>query len=118
MAARSGPDSRNEPKSTIRPPMRVCSCCAKPYVANGERSSTVIEIEVKAHTRRTVRPRWRRSCDCASSPLEVSAPPVPRLFPRTPYAISFWARFVFEHCACQRMTLCVPHVRFPVGGEC
>ena len=81
---------------------RVCSCCAKPYVANGERSSTVIEIEVKAHTRRTVRPRWRRSCDCASSPLEVPAPPVPRLFPRTPYAISFWARFVFEHCACLR----------------
>ena len=81
---------------------RVCSCCAKPYVANGERSSTVIEIEVKAHTRRIVRPRWRRNCDCASSPLEVSAPPVPRLFPNTPYGISFWARFLFEHCACFR----------------
>ena len=39
------------------------------------------------HTRRIVRPRWRRNCDCASSPLEVSAPPVPRLFPRTPYGI-------------------------------
>ena len=81
---------------------RVCSCCAKPYVANGERSSTVIEIEVKAHTRRIVRPRWRRNCDCASSPLEVSAPPVPRLFPNTPYGISFWARCLFEHCACFR----------------
>ena len=53
---------------------RVCSCCGKPYVANGERSSTVIEIEVKAHTRRIVRPRYRRGCDCASSPLEVTAP--------------------------------------------
>ena len=90
-------EEHNRPKDA-----RVCSCCAKPYVANGERSSTVIEIEVKAHTRRIVRPRWRRSCDCASSPLEVSAPPVPRVFPRTPYAISFWARFVFEHCACLR----------------
>ena len=64
---------------------RLCSCCGKPYVANGENSSTVIEIEVEAHARRIVRPRWRRGCDCASSPLEVSAPPVPRLFPRTPY---------------------------------
>ena len=90
-------EEHNPPKDA-----RVCSCCAKPYVANGERSSTVIEIEVKAHTRRIVRPRWRRNCDCASSPLEVSAPPVPRLFPRTPYGISFWARFLFEHCACFR----------------
>ena len=81
---------------------RVCSCCGKPYVTNGENSSTVIEIEVKAHTRRIVRPRWRRGCDCASSPLEVSAPPVPRLFPRTPYGTSVWACFLFERYACLR----------------
>ena len=74
----------------------------KPYVANGENSSTVIEIEVKAHTRRIVRPRWRRGCDCASSPLEVSAPPVPRLFPRTPYGTSVWACFLYERYACLR----------------
>ena len=61
----------------------VCSCCGKPYVANGERSSSVIEIEVKAHIRRIVRPRYRRGCDCTSSPLEVTAPPPARLFPRT-----------------------------------
>ena len=86
-------DRRNPPKDA-----RVCSCCAKPYVANGERSTSVIEIEVKAHTRRIVRPRWRRGCDCASSPLEVTAPPVPRLFSGTPYGTSVWARFLFEHC--------------------
>ena len=34
--------------------------------------------------------------------MEVSAPPVPRLFPRTPCGTSFWARFLFEHCACLR----------------
>ena len=34
--------------------------------------------------------------------MEVSAPPVPRLFPRTLYGTSFWARFLFEHCACFR----------------
>ena len=81
---------------------RVCSCCGKPYVANGELSSTVIEIEVKAHIRRIVRPRYRRGCDCASSPLEVAAPPVPRLFPRTPYGITVWARILFERFACFR----------------
>ena len=90
-------ERRNPPKDA-----RVCSCCGKPYVANGERSTTVVEIEVKAHTRRIVRPRWRRGCDCASSPLEVTAPPVPRLFPGTPYGTSVWARFLFEHSACLR----------------
>ena len=90
-------ERRNPPKDA-----RVCSCCGKLYVANGERSTTVIEIEVKAHTRKIVRPRWRRGCDCASAPLEVTAPPVPRLFPATPYGTSVWARFLFELCVCLR----------------
>ncbi len=65
-------------------------------------SLRVIEIEVKAHIRRIVRPRYRRGCECASSPLEAIAPPVPRLFSGTLFGTSFWARFLFEHCACLR----------------
>ena len=80
----------------------VCSCCGKPYVANGERSSSIIEIAVKAHIRRIVRPRYRRGCDCVSSPPEVIAPPPARLFPRTPYGTSVWARILFERFACLR----------------
>ena len=80
----------------------MCSCCGKPYAANGERSTTVVEIEVKAHTRRIVRPRWRRSCDCASSPFEVTAPPVARLFDNTPYGISVWVCILFERFVCCR----------------
>ena len=90
-------ERRNPPKAA-----RTCSCCAKPYVANGERSTSLIEIEVKAHIRRILRTRWRRGCDCASSPLEVTAPPPARLFDNTPYGISVWTRFLFEHCACLR----------------
>ena len=90
-------ERHNPPQSA-----RVCSCCGKPYFANGELASSIIEIEVKAHIRRIVRPRWRRGCDCASSPLEVAAPPVPRLFPRTPYGTSVWARILYERFACFR----------------
>ena len=90
-------DKRNPPKDA-----RVCSCCGKPYVANGEHISTIIEIEVKAHKRRIVRPRWRRGCDCPSSPLEVTAPPPLRLFARTPYGISVWACFLYERYASLR----------------
>ena len=81
---------------------RVCSCCGKPYVANGARVSSIVEIEVAAHKRVIRRPRWRRRCDCASSPTEVSAPPAPRLFAGTPYGTSVWARFLFERYACFR----------------
>ena len=81
---------------------RTCPCCGEPYVPNGERSATVIEIQVKAHVRKIVRGRWRRGCDCASSPREVIAPPEPRLFPGTLYGTTVWARFLFEACASLR----------------
>ena len=90
-------ERRNPPKA-----VRTCSCCGKPYVANGERSTSLVEIEVKAHIRRILRTRWRRGCDCASSPLEVIAPPPARLFDNTPYGVGVWTHFLFEHCACLR----------------
>ena len=98
---RPGLDERTEEHN---PPPDACVCgrCGQPYAPNGAEESTLVEIEVKAYKRVIRRPRWRRTCECASSPMEVSAPPVPRLFPRTLYGISFWARFLFEHCACFR----------------
>ncbi len=81
---------------------RVCSDCGKPYVANGSDTSELIEVSVKAHTRVIARPRWRRSCDCAAAPPEVSAPPVARLFANTPCGTSVWARFLYERYACLR----------------
>ena len=98
---RPGLDERREEHN---PPPDECGCrqCGRPYVPNGAEESSLVEIEVKAHKRVIVRPRWRRSCECPSSSVETTAPPVPRLFPRTPYGISFWARFLFEHCACFR----------------
>ena len=98
---RPGLDERTEEHN---PPPDACVCgrCGQPYAPNGAEESTLVEIEVKAYKRVIRRPRWRRTCECASSPMEVSAPPVPRLFPRTLYGTSFWARFLFEHCACFR----------------
>ena len=84
------------------PDALICSCCGEPYVANGERCSSVIEIAVKAHVRRIVRPRYRRGCNCPSSPPEAIAPAPVRLFARTPYGISVWARILYERFACFR----------------
>ena len=94
-----------EERTEVRNPpagARVCACCGQPYVANGARVSRIVEIEVSAHKRVIHRPRWRRRCDCASSPVEVSAPPAPRLFAGTSFGTSVWARFLFERYACFR----------------
>ena len=79
-----------------------CPCCGKLYWENGFHNSEVIELQVRAHTRVIRRNRFLRACTCSSSPREVSAPPLPRLFTNTPYGISFWACFLFERYACHR----------------
>ena len=80
----------------------ICACCGQPYAANGVEESTLVEIEVKAHKRVISRPRLRRTCACASSPMEVSAPPVARLFDDTLYGITVWTCFLYERYACFR----------------
>ena len=98
---RPGLEERSE---ELDPPADACVCgeCGLPYAPNGAEESTLVEIEVKAHKRVIGRPRWRRSCDCASSPMEVMAPPAPRLFPGTLYGTSVWACFLFERFVCRR----------------
>ncbi len=91
-------------KETRDPPedARICPRCGKPYVANGERRTTLFEIDVEACERTIVRSRWRRACDCASAPREVAAPPAVRLFETTPYGISVWTCMLYERFVCCR----------------
>lgn len=86
---------------------RTCPGCGKPYAAVGVEQSALVEIEVRAHRRVIRRPRWRRTCGCASSPAEVSAPPPPRLFANTAYGTSVWSRVLYERYACLRPLQCV-----------
>ena len=67
---RPGLDERTEEHN---PPPDACVCgrCGQPYAPNGAEESTLVEIEVKAYKRVIRRPRWRRTCACASSPMEV-----------------------------------------------
>lgn len=81
---------------------RVCAGCGKPYAAVGTQRSALLEIEVRAHRRVIHRGRWRRTCECATAPVEVAAPPVPRLFPNTSYGTSVWSRVLYERYACRR----------------
>ena len=98
---RPGLRQKTEPRD---PPedARVCPRCGKPYAANGERCTTLFEIDVEAYENTIVRSRWRRGCDCPSAPREVTAPPVARLFDTTPYGISVWTCMLYERFVCCR----------------
>ena len=98
---RPGLRQKTEPRD---PPedARVCPRCGKPYAANGERCTTLFEIDVEAYENTIVRSRWRRGCDCPSAPREVTAPPVTRLFDTTPYGISVWVCMLYERFVCCR----------------
>ena len=98
---RCGLEERIEERS-LGAAARRCSGCGKPYAAVGVEESALVEIEVRAHRRVIRRRRWRRSCRCASSPAEVSAPPAPRLFANTAYGASVWSRVLYERYACLR----------------
>ena len=82
---RPGLEERTEVQN---PPVdaRACSCCGRRYAATGAEQSTLVEIEIRAHKRVIRRPRWRRTCDCASSPVEVSPPPCRGCLPTRPMA--------------------------------
>ncbi len=71
-----------------------CLTCGLPYLRNPglDEQSDVIEVEVQAHTRRYHRPAYTRNsgCRCDETPTIITAPPPPRLIPRSPYGVSFW----------------------------
>ena len=71
-----------------------CPCCGLPVVPRPglDEVSEIIEIDVKAYTRRIHRPAYVRNpgCHCADTPTVMIAPPPPRLIPRSPYGVSFW----------------------------
>ncbi len=50
----------------------------------GVETCDIIEIQVQAHMRRIKRPRYQTTCGCAQLPSIVTAPPAPRVLPKSP----------------------------------
>ena len=75
-----------------------CPQCGLPHLRNPalDEHSEVIEVEVSAHIRRYARPAYTRNpgCTCEDTPAIVTAPPPPRLIPRSNYAVSFWVEVI------------------------
>jgi transposase len=79
---------------------KCCPCCGLSRIPRPalDETSDVIEVEVQAYIRRLHRPAYVRNpgCQCADVPAVVTAPPPPRLIPRSPYAVSFWVEILLS----------------------
>lgn len=72
----------------------ACPHCGLPYRRTPalDEESAVIEVQVRAYTRRINRCAYTRNpgCCCDNTPAVISAPPPARLIARSPFAVSFW----------------------------
>jgi transposase len=82
-----------------------CGCCGRPFApVSGTEDSTILEIEVKAHRRLIRRHRYRPTCDCGAHPGLVTAPPAPRVIPKSILGVSLLVEFLMDKYLSYRPT--------------
>jgi transposase len=81
----------------LRPAEKHCAVCGEAFRPfPGPEESTMIEVQVQAHVRRIQRQRYYKGCRCPHSPGIVSAPPAPRLIPKSPIGVSVWTEVLLD----------------------
>jgi transposase len=76
---------------------RVCPCCNAFYADMGAtEDSDIIEIEVQAHVRRLKRKKYRRTCNCKSQPVILTAPQTPKILSKSHLGNSVWVYFLMQ----------------------
>jgi transposase len=80
--------------STAEQRCTVCGEAFRPFPAPEE--STIIEVQVQAHVRRIQRQRYHKGCRCPHLPGIVTAPPAPRLIPKSPLGVSVWTEVLLD----------------------
>lgn len=75
----------------------LCSRCGQPFADfPGTEDSEILEVEVRAHRRIIRRRRYRPTCGCGVHPGVVSAPPPPRLIPKSILGVSIWVTVLLD----------------------
>jgi transposase len=76
---------------------QCCSCCGLPFESfPGTEDSEILEVEVKAHRRVIRRRRYRRTCSCDEHPGIITAPPAPRVIPKSIVGVSIWVEVLLD----------------------
>src|SRR5713101_5934921 len=74
-----------------------CPACGAAFVPfPGREESNLIEVQVQAHMRRIQRQRYHKTCQCPQVPGIVTAPPAPRVIPKSPLGVSVWTMMLLD----------------------
>jgi transposase len=82
---------------------QACPHCGRPLKACGSEDSEQIEIEIAVYRRVIHRRRGQRTCDCPG-PRTVTAPPAPKLIPKSLLGVSVWVEILLDKFASHRPT--------------
>ena len=82
---------------------QVCPDCGLPLKACGTEDSEQLEIETVVYRRVIRRQRRQRTCDCPG-PRTVTAPPAPKLIPKSLLGTSVWVEILLDKFASYRPT--------------
>jgi transposase len=82
---------------------RVCPDCGLPLKACGTEDSEQLEIEIIVYRRVIRRQRGQRTCNCPG-PRTFTAPPAPKLIPKSLLGVSVWVEILLDKFASYRPT--------------
>jgi transposase len=82
---------------------RLCAGCGLPLKACGTEDSEQLDIEILVYRRVIRRRRGQRTCSC-SGPRTVTAPPAPKLIPKSLLGVSVWVEILLDKFASYRPT--------------
>jgi len=82
---------------------KVCPSCGLPLKACGSEDSEQLEIEILVFRRVIQRRRAQRTCDCPG-PRTCTAPPTPKLIPKSLLGVSVWVEILLDKFASYRPT--------------
>ncbi|MFZ4701567.1 MAG: IS66 family transposase [Candidatus Methylumidiphilus sp.] len=80
-----------EESRDLPPDEQSCPHCNEAFDPfPGTEDSEIIEISVKAYVRKIKRVRYKKRCKCPGVPGLITAPPAPRLIPKSSLGVSIW----------------------------
>ena len=81
----------------VQPHQTCCPACGEAFAPfPGAEESTIIEVQVQAYLRRIQRRRYQKMCGCPQVPGIVTAPPAPRVIPKSPLGVSLWTTVLLD----------------------
>mgnify|MGYP003386665692 CR=1 FL=1 len=76
---------------------KSCPACGELFAPfPGVEESSIIEVQVQAHSRRIQRLRYQKTCECPEVPGIVTAPPAPRVIAKSGLGVSVWTKVLLD----------------------